>query len=66
VRMDQHCTVVGKKPKRPCSYGDDLNESPTTVHDQPVEIEEERPVEENSSIEAGEPKESEGPPVFEE
>ncbi len=57
-----------RQPKRPSSYRDDVNESPSVVHDQPADVEEETPIEGNESIETGQSPDSPEPepPAFEE
>lgn len=60
------CTLVPKKRQRHYSYDESLDESAKLIADEPVEVEEESPAEENEPIERAERDDSEGPPAFEE
>ncbi len=66
MQTAENSARAGKKPRRRTSYSDDLDEAPSTVRDQPVEIQEEIPIEDNPSIEAGDDEQEPSPPVFEE
>lgn len=55
-----------RQPKGRSSYSEQTDEAPKLLEDEPVEIERELPVEDNSPIESTEPHRRPPPPLFEE
>jgi hypothetical protein len=54
-----------KRPQRPPSYAEEVNEAPTVLDEEPVDVEENHPADKRSSVQ-GEPDDAErAPPVFE-
>lgn len=54
-----------KGPKRPYSYSEGTDESPSLLEEEPVDVEESTPADKRSSVESIE-KDSKDPPLFEE
>jgi hypothetical protein len=57
----------GKGPKRPYSYTEGTDESPSLLEEEPVDIEESTPADKRSSVESVESDDDDKtPPLFEE
>jgi len=57
----------GKGPKRPYSYSEGSDESPSLMEEEPVDIEESTPADKRSSVESVESDDDDKtPPLFEE
>jgi hypothetical protein len=61
-----HGSLLRRKPKRPYTYSEDADEAPAAVEQEPVEVEQELPSQDNLNVESGEPETSGDPPLFEE
>lgn len=55
-----------RQPKRPPAYGEEADESPRLIEQEPAEVEREVPSKENEPVEREEPPEKPAPPLFEE
>ncbi|SMF48415.1 hypothetical protein SAMN06265365_11652 [Tistlia consotensis] len=64
-QSDRAAAPRGRRPKRPSSYSEQLDESPKLLETEPVDVEESTPAEERQSVESPPPDER-TPPVFEE
>jgi hypothetical protein len=56
----------GKGPKRPYSYTEGTDESPSLLEEEPVDVEESTPADKRSSVESIESDDKDTPPLFEE
>ncbi|WP_193367606.1 hypothetical protein [Pelagibius marinus] len=56
----------GKQPKRPYSYTEGTDESPSLLEEEPVDVEESTPADKRSSVESVDDDDDKTPPLFEE
>lgn len=56
----------GRGPKRPYSYSEGTDESPSLLEEEPVDVEESTPADKRNSVESVEPDDNNAPPLFEE
>ena len=62
---DRAAPPRGRRPKRRSGYSEQLDESPTLLETEPVDVEESTPAGERQSVESP-PPDDRTPPVFEE
>lgn len=63
---DREARAIPKRRERHHSYDEGLNEPGRLIEDEPVEVEEEGPAEENEPVERNDLDEKSEPPAFEE
>jgi hypothetical protein len=55
-----------KRPQRPPSYSEEADEAPKLLDEEPVDVEENHPADQRSSVEGQPQDRAKEPPVFEE